>query len=354
MTVLVLLVLLTLIVVHLCSLLETTLFTVRLSTLLMRKAGGNVGAARLLQIKQDQIDEAIGAILILNTLIATVGLTLVGARASALIGESGVAVVSAAMTVLLLVFSEIIPKTLAARYAGSLSGFVGYCLSYLIPVMSPLLAGTNVLILLLARRPRERLTRGEFALLVGSAHETGSLSLAESMMIGSLIYSREVTVSDVMTPASAIFAMETEQTIGELLAARDSDGFSRIPLEDAVTGEILGYAQHREVLKTYAMDGDRTRLLRSFLRPIPTLDEAVQVGRAIGQILQRHESIAIVTSVAGKTIGLVTLEDLFETILGTEITDEADAIATLRPAVTEARKNRLEKLQQRRRQKSHC
>jgi CBS domain containing-hemolysin-like protein len=345
---LVLWVLLTLIVVHLCSLLETTLFSVRVSTLLARKAGGSAGAARLLQIKQERIDEAIGAVLVLNTLATSLGLTLVGARAATFFAQSSVALLSTGLTVVLLVVSEIIPKTLAARYAGSLSGFVGYAFSFLIPVMSPVLAMTNALIRLLARRPRERLTRREFTMFVGTAHKQGTISLAESMAIGSLIYSREVTVQDVMTPASAIFAMSAEQTVGDLLAAPGADAFSRIPLFEGIREHIIGYVSHREVLKAFAMNGDRTGALRSFLPPIPFLEETVQVGKATGQILRQREAIAIVTGNAANAVGLVTLEDLFEAILGTDITDEAEAIASLRPAVTAARKRRLDRLRRRR------
>ncbi len=337
-------ILLTLAVVQFCSMLETTLFSVRVSTLLVRTAEGSKGAARLLHIKQSRIDDAIGAVLALNTLVTAVGLTLVGARAEALFGESRIGLFSAGMTVLLLVLSEIVPKTLAARYAGELSAFAGYALSYLIPIMSPVLVGTNALVRLLARRPRERLTRRELTMLVGSAQKQGTLSLAESVAIGSLIYSREVTVGDVMTPASAMFELSADQTVEDQLTAPPADAFSRIPVFEARPAHIVGYVSHREVLKAFAKDADRTRSLRSFVRAIPALAPTVQVNKAIGLILQQREAIAIVTGKAGEAIGLVSLEDLFEAILGMEITDEADAIASLRPAVAAARRRRLAKL----------
>lgn len=350
MTLLLLWILLALVSVHICSLLETTLFAVRISTLLDRKSAGSLGAARLLEIKQTRIDDAIGAILILNTLASTLGLTLAGAQAAKLFGEAQVGLLSAALTVLLLIISEIIPKTMAARYAGSLSGFVGYALSYLMRLTAPVLVVTRALIRLLARRPRERLTRRELAILVGRAPHEGVISLAESMLIGSLIYSREVALKDVMTPSSVIFMMDAEQTVGDLLAAPEADAFSRILLCQGSRQHVIGYVSHREALKAFALDTDRTRKLQSFLRPMPVLSETVPVGTAIEQILQRREAIALVTGRRSELVGLVTLEDLLEAILGMEITDEAAAIASLRPAVAESRRRRIDHLRRRRMQ----
>jgi CBS domain containing-hemolysin-like protein len=258
-------ILLALIVVHVCSLLETTLFSVRISALLERKSAGSTGAARLLEVKQTRIDDAIGAILILNTLASTVGSTLAGAQAITLFGEAWIGPLSAGFAAVLLVVSEIIPKTFAARYAGHLSSFAGYTLSYLVRIMAPALSVTSALVRLIARRPRERLTRREFALLVGSAHGEGTISLAESRLIGSLIYSRDVTLKDVMTPNSAIFMMEAEQSVGELLSTPGADAFSRIPLFQGTRECVIGYVSHRQVLKAFAVNQDGSCKLRSFL-----------------------------------------------------------------------------------------
>lgn len=335
---------------HFCSLLETTLFAVRSSALMERRAAGSLGAARLLEIKRDRIDDAIAAILILNTLAITVGSTFAGALAAELFGEAWVAWVSAALTLLLLVLSEIIPKALAARYAGSLSGFVGHALTYLMRVLAPLLVVTRALIRLFARRPRERFTRREFALLVGTAPLDGAISPAESMLIGSLIYSSELTLREAMTPDSFVFMMAAEQTVGDLLAAPEADAFSRIPLFRTARWDVVGYVSHRNVLKTFALEGDRNRKLASFLRPMPAFRERTPVGKAVEQILQRRESIALVTGKRGQPVGIVTLEDLLEAILGMEITDEAEAVARLRPAVAQMRRLRAEQLRRRRMQ----
>lgn len=348
MELLILWVFLALVLSHFCSLLEITLFSVRISALMERQAAGNRGAARLLAIKQNRIDDAISAILILNTLAITVGATLAGAQAASLFGDAGVGIFSGVLTVLLLVFAEIIPKTLAARHAGRLSGFAGHSLYYLIRIMAPVLIVTRTLIRLLARRQRERFTRREFALLVGAAPQEGALTLTEAMLIGNLVYSREVLLEDVMTPRAVVFMLDARQTVADLIAAPGADAFSRIPLFEGDRKHVAGYVFHRDVLKAYARNNDATRQLATFLRPIPVFRETEQVAKAFERILQQREAIALVTDKHGEAIGLVTLEDMLEAILGMEITDEAEVVATQRPAVAKSRKHRAEQLRRKR------
>lgn len=352
MEVLLLWVLLSIILSHFCSLLEGTLLSVRTSALLERRAAGNHGAARLLEIKQNQLDDAISAILILNTLSNVVGATFVGARVTNLFGETWVGVASAVLTILLLLLSEIIPKTIAARHAGQLSGFAGHSLYYLLRMAAPALMVTRALIRFFARRPGERLTRREFALLVGSAPQEGAISLAEALLIGNLIYSREVTLRDVMTPRSVIFMLNAKQTVADLIAAPGADAFSRILLFEGSRNHVTGYVSHREVLKAYTLSNDRTRQLATFLRPIPVFHDTDQVAKAFEQILRHREAIALVEDKHGMLAGLITLEDMLEAILGMEITDEAEAVASLRPDVATSRKHRAEQIRRKRMQQS--
>jgi len=341
--------LLAIVSVHICSWLETVLFSVRISTLVERKSAGSAGAARLLDIKRNRIEDAIGAVLIVNTVASTLGTTLAGAQATKLFGELEVGLLSAALIVLLLIVSEIIPKTLAARYAGAASGFTGFALSYLIRLTGPVLFVTRGLVRLLARRPRERLTRREFAILVGTAPREGAISLAESALIGNLIYSRDVRLGDVMTPRSLIFMLDEKQTVADLLTAPGADAFSRIPLSRGVEREIVGYISHREVLKEFALENDRGRMLASFLRPMPRLPASLSVGAGLEALLHEREAIALVIGRGNAPTGLVALEDLLEALLGMEITDEADAVETQRSAIAQSRRRRNSKLRRRRR-----
>jgi CBS domain containing-hemolysin-like protein len=341
--------LLAIVSVHFCSWLETVLFSVRISTLVERKSAGSAGAARLLDIKRNRIEDAIGAVLIVNTVASTVGTTLAGAQATKLFDELEVGLLSAALIILLLVVSEIIPKTLATRYAGAASGFTGFALYYLIRLTGPALVVTKGLVRLLARRPRERLTRREFAIQVGAAPRDGAISLAEAALIGNLIYSRDVRVGDVMTPRSLMFMLDENQTVADLVAAAGADAFSRIPLSRGAQHDIVGYISHRQVLKEFAQEHDRSRRLATFLRPIPRLPVSIRIGAALETLLHEREAIALVIGRGNAPAGLVTLEDLLEALLGMEITDEADAVETLRSAITQSRKRRNSILRRRRR-----
>jgi CBS domain containing-hemolysin-like protein len=334
--------------VSLCSVLETTLFSVRVSALRERKAAGNVGAGRLLDIKANRIENAIGAILTVNTVLHTLGTTLAGAQAARMYGSFQVGVVSAGLMVCLLIFSEIIPKTLAARYAGALSGFTGHVLWYLVPAMRPFLFLTGMLIRLLARAPKEQITRREVALLVGNAPQEGALTLAEASWIGNLIYSREITLRDVMIPLSLAFLLDADASVDDLLASPQSDAFSRVPLYHGKRENIVGYIAHREVLKAHALRQACERRLHEFLHPIPRLAATLHVERGLEQLLAQHDSIGLVIGPRDVPLGIITVEDLMEALLGMEITDEADAIEQLRPEIAQSRKNRGEELRRRR------
>jgi len=333
----------------LCSLLEATLLSARSSNLREQSQTGNRGAAILLEIKQTRLDDAISAILALNTVSNTLGATLAGAQAARVFGSNWVGVFSGVLTFVILVISEIIPKTLGAVYARTLSPGVGHALEFLTRVMLPFLFVSRALTRLLTRGRRTTLSRGEIAAVIDSATEEGAISDSESKMLSNLLRFNEVQVEDVMTPRSVTFMLPVETTVDELLRLSDAEIFSRVPLYRDDRDNVIGYILQREVLAALAQRGDRKASLESFMRPISFVPEVASVGQALSQILQRREPIAMVTDEHGGVEGLVTLEDLTETILGVEIVDESDRIADMREAATLLRRRRLARVDARRR-----
>lgn len=331
-----------------CSLLEATLLSSRRSTLDDLRNRGSRGAGLLLRIKQTRIDDAISAILVLNTVANTLGATLAGAQAAHVFGSAWVGVFSGVLTFLILVFSEIIPKTLGAVYVRSLSGFVGYVLTALTRVMAPVLVLSRGLTRLLTRRQKVPYSRGELAAVIEAASREGTLSADEKTFFSNLLRLRNVQVEDVMTPRTVAVMMHAEETVGDLLANAAAQPFSRIPLYREHRDDVIGYVLHKEVLAEAARGCDRSRRLDSFLREIWFIPEMVDIGAALQQILQRSEPIAMVADERGGVSGLVTLEDLAETILGTEIVDESDEVVDLRQAAAEFRDRRLERLRRQR------
>jgi len=332
----------------LCSLLEATLLSVGMATLSEQRAAGNRGAGWLLDLKRTRIDDAISAILILNTLANTLGATMAGAQAARVFGSAWIGLFSGVLTLLILVVSEIIPKTLGAVYARSLSGVVGWALLFLTRMMSPALVLSGALTGLLTRGKKSGLSRGELAAVIDTAAQEGALSSDESKLLANLLRARDVRIEDVMTPRTVTFMLPVDGTVQDLLSDPDAEAFSRIPLYRDDSDNVVGYVLQRDVMKAVATGCETSRRLEDFMREIQFIPEVISVGQALQQFLERREPLAMATDEHGALAGLVTLEDLTETLLGTEIVDELDRIVDLRQKALELRDRRLQRLRQKR------
>jgi CBS domain containing-hemolysin-like protein len=332
----------------LCSLLEATLLSAPLATLIEQQAAGNRGAGLLLDLKRHRVDEAISAILILNTVSNTLGATLAGARAAELWGSAWIGFFSGVMTLLILIISEIIPKTLGVVYSRSASGFVGRVLHFLTRAMAPALVVSRALTRWLARGRPSAISRAELAAVIEAAASEGALNSVESTVLDNLLRIDEVKVEDVMTPRTVIFTMPVEGSVQDLLSQPEAKSYSRIPLYRDDPDNVVGYVLQLDVMRAAAAGCDKMRRLESFRREIWFVPEVVGVGRALRQFLERRETLAIVTDEHGGLAGLVTLEDLTETLLGTEIVDESDRTVDLRQTAAELRDQRLERLRHKR------
>jgi CBS domain containing-hemolysin-like protein len=327
-----------------CSLLEAALLSVRMVWLTDKRAAGNRGAGLLLDLKQHRIDDAISAILILNTMANTLGATLAGAQAAHVFGSAWVGVFSGILTLLILVVSEIIPKTLGAVYAGPLSGPIGWVLSLLVRFMWPVLFLSRAITRRLTRGRAPGLSRGELVSVIGMASQEGVISPEETAMFTNLLQFNSIQVEHVMTPRTVTFMLSADATIANMLTEPEAEVFSRIPLYRDDRDNVIGYVLQRDVLKAVAENCDRGLPLTRFMRPISYIPELARVGAAMRQLLDKREPIAIATDERGGMAGLVTLEDLTETILGVEIIDESDQVADLRAAAVRLRDDRLERL----------
>jgi len=332
----------------LCSLLEAALLSVRMATLSEQRVAGNRGAGLLLELKRHRVDDSISAILILNTISNTLGATLAGAQAATVFGSAWIGVFSGVLTFLILVVSEIIPKTLGAVYARSLSWLVGWILTFLTRLMAPALVVSRALTRLLTRGRRTALSRGELTAVIEAAARDGALSENESTLLANLLRTKDLQVEDVMTPRTVMFMMADDATVDDLLSEPEAEAFSRFPIYQGDPDNVTGYVLQRDVMKAVASGDRKDRRLGSFLREIRFVPELIGVGQALQQFLARRETIAMVADEHGGVAGLVTLEDLTETMLGTEIVDEFDRIVDLRQKALELRDRRLERLRRKR------
>jgi CBS domain containing-hemolysin-like protein len=332
----------------LCSILEAALLSVRGVTLARRAEEGDAGAQRLLAIKRERLDDAISAILTLNTIAHTVGATMAGAQAAVVFGDALVGVFSAVLTLLVLVVTEIIPKTLGTTYADALSGFVGRSLQILMFLLGPLLFFTRLLTRAFTRHGHEeQVSRGEVLSTIALAQRQGTLEADVTLTLANVLRLEEIQVSDVMTPRTVTWMLPVDASVDDLLASESQPVFSRIPLFKGTRDQVEGYVLVREVLAEAARRGETDLPLADHLRPLRAVPHDMHLGELLDQLLEWREHAALVTDQFGGMQGLITLEDVIETMLGREILDEVDTVADLRQLAKDLRERRTRRLAQR-------
>jgi len=349
MLLLVIIVLSALTVSALCSVLEATLLSVSVVSLSERRDAGDKSAARLLQLKQVHMQSAIGAILTYNTIAHTIGAALSGAQAARVFGDAWVGVFSAVLTVLILIATEIIPKTVGTVYADRLVGFVGWVISILIrPPMKWILFLIHALTRLFVRGEKRKTSRGEVLALVKMAALDGNLAETESKLLANLLKLRQITVDHILTPRTVMVTFQQDLTVAAALAVKAARSFSRIPVHGVDPDDVKGYVFMRDLLRLAADDGDRERPVSDSLRTVQIFEDTTTALDALSRFTGTGGHLAMVADPLGVVAGLVTLEDLIETALGVEIVDEKDQVADLREVAIRLRDERLERLMLRR------
>ena len=323
----------------LCSILEAALLSVRTTELVDRAGRGERGARILLDLKQDRLDDSISSILILNTIAHTIGAAVAGAQAAALFGEAWLGVFSAVLTLLVLVLTEIIPKTFGAARASQLVPFVAITLTILLKLLLPLLLFTRVITRLVGKSDHTQISRGEVAAMVESAAEEGLLESHESQIVGNVLQMGSVPIHAVMTPRPVVFKVAADMPVKELAVSEDVV-FTRVPVFEEGEENIIGYVRVPDVLR-HAYLGKGETPVKDLVRPLPGFEANETVGDTMRALMRAGQHIALVRGEFGGMAGLVTLEDLIETLLGAEIVDESDHVADLRQLAIEMRDKRL-------------
>jgi CBS domain containing-hemolysin-like protein len=345
MTLLLLIVLVALSVSFVCSILEATLLSARLPALLDRRDHGDTGAALLIEIKQQGIDDAISAILILNTIAHTIGAALAGAQAAVVFGDHWVGVFSGILTLLVLVATEIVPKTLGTTYASQLAGAVARVIKVLRVALAPVLFLTRSVTRLISHGAAPGVSRSEVTALVALATKQGALRAHESEVVSNMLRLEVVTVSDVMTPRTVAATLPVETTVHEFVADDSVAPFSRIPVFEGSEDNMTGYVLTRDVLRHVA-SGLQSETLRAFVRPVRHVQETSRLATVLRLLLEEGEHLVVVIDEFGGAAGIVTLEDVIETILGVEIVDESDEVPDLRVLAKQLRDDRLKRRRQ--------
>ncbi|MFH5830791.1 CNNM domain-containing protein [Halalkalibaculum sp. DA384] len=308
----------------LCSILESVLLSVSESYVAVMKRKGTQGGELLARYKED-IDRPLSAILSLNTIAHTVGAAGVGAQAQAVFGNEYVSIISAVLTLLILVFSEIIPKTLGATYWKTLSPLAARTLRVLMFLMYPFVALSNGITRLLSSDNRPpSFSREEFSALAERGVEQGIFEEEESMIFKNLIRFSSLRVKDIMTPRIVVKYYNQERTIEEIPDKVEDLRFSRLPLYEDNEDNITGYVLKNDLLIQLARD-EKHKKLKELKREILVVPENANLKILFERLLEQQDHIALVVDEYGGFSGVVTMEDLVETLLGMEIIDEVDA-----------------------------
>ena len=312
----------------LCSLWEAVLLSITPSYAQIKvREGGALG--RRLQSFKENIDRPLAAILTLNTIAHTAGAIGVGDQASKLWSEANPLItgffVPVAMTLAILVLSELIPKTLGANYWRELAPFTARSLALIIRILAPLVWFSQFVTRALKKEEvTSAFSRKDFLAMADIGAQHGIFEQQESEIIGNLLRFRSVGASDVMTPRMVVIAASAQQSIGEFLAEDRNPRFSRILLyEDDSRDHIIGYLLKDELLACM-VEGKKDAELRTLRRDIIAVREDHPIIELFNRFLSSREHIALVVDEFGGMAGVVTMEDVIETLIGVEIVDESD------------------------------
>lgn len=321
----------------LCSVLEAVLLSTPMSYISMRENQGSKTATLMKQYKNN-VDRPVGAILSLNTIAHTIGSAGVGAESIKIFGEQYFGLISAILTLLILVLSEIIPKTIGASYWRSLAMPSTRIIRVLILITYPLVLLSELITKVFTPRGNQAsMSREEVSAMVDVGTTEGIFRESESKLIKSCIALSGVKARQIMTPSIVVESACQDLTVKDF-QAKQSWSFSRIPVYAGDKDYITGYVLKDAVLKLLSEDQFHVKL-SDLKRPTLTFREEESVFQIWEKMLEKREHISVIIDEYGGLRGLVTMEDIIETMTGVEIVDEDDVAVDMQALAKE--KSRL-------------
>ena len=327
----------------LCSMLEAGLLSTP-TTYIETEAQTGSRAGKWFQKAKEDVDEPISAILTLNTFAHTVGAAGAGAQAVGVFGSAWAGIITIILTLLILIFSEIIPKTIGAVYWKQLFAFNSYAIHILVLILYPAVWSFRALTRLIT--PNEKMitvTRAEIEMMATISNEEGNLAEREHRILSNLLHLDKVQVGDIMTPRTVMLAFPHAISISEIMQQNKAIPYSRIPVYNGTIDDIVGFVLRHDILQAAAEDRhDQT--ISDIVRQMHVVPETLPVTKAMDEFMQRKEHIFLVIDEYGGTAGIISMEDAVESLLGVEITDESDLVADLRQ-LAQQRADRQRRLQ---------
>ena len=327
----------------LCSIFEAVLLSVTPAFVSIQKKEKKRLGQQLARMKED-INQPLAAILSLNTMAHTIGAAGTGAEAARIFGDAYLGVISGVLTLIILVFSEIIPKTLGARYWRQLTPVTVFCLRYLLWAFYPFVKLSHWLTMGIKEGPEIKgFSREEFRAMADLSRAEGQLGEQENRMLKSLLMAHGRLVSEILTPRTVVFSVPHDLSVKAFMEEHDAERFSRIPVYKDDPEHLVGFVLRSDLLLAHAR-GEGERPVFDFVRELSGVSETTSVTKAFKKCLTDREQILQVIDEHGGLKGILTLEDVIETLLGLEIVDEGDKITDMQKLAKRRWRFRLREL----------
>jgi len=322
--------LLVIIISALSSVLEAALYSLPVSHIDITKRSHKRIGRILMGLKKD-IHRPITAILTINTIANTAGATFVGAAAAGVFGNNKVAWFSAFFTLGILLFSEILPKTIGVSYCRPLAIWIAYPLHWMVKVMHPFILIIQAITRLLPAKDDGLLVSAqEIQALARRSHKSGEISLQEHRVITNILDLKDKTVRQIMTPITVTFMLDAGLTVAEAMHANEMlNMHSRIPVYEKNRDEVVGIIMHKD-LHAWAAQGADDKTLREFMHAAHFVPETARLTAVMLEFFEHKKHLFMVVDEYGSISGVVSLEDIIEEIVGREIIDESDRATDMR------------------------
>ena len=328
----------------LCSVWEAVLLSITPSYVSRMQMEKPRLGKRLSYLKDD-IDRPLSAILTLNTIAHTVGAIGVGVQAGKLFGTAKInlyifeatyeSLIAGLMTLAILILSEIIPKTIGATYWKQLTSFTVRSLKVLMLVLAPFVWLSKWVTHLIKKEGEMSvLNRADVAAMADAGLKSGAIDKEEKSIIQNLLRLENMQVKNIMTPRSVVFKLDENQTLGEIFTAYNPFQFSRIPVYNENTDNITGFILKDAILENIAAD-KHGRQAVEIRRKIFFVEDSLSVAGLLDKLILEKQHMTMVADEFGTVVGLVTMEDVIETLFGLEIIDESDKVADLQKLARE-------------------
>ncbi|EED34646.1 CBS-domain containing protein [Luminiphilus syltensis NOR5-1B] len=323
----------------LCSILEAVLLSIT-PTYLEQLKQERPRSGKIVHSAKRNMDESLSSILILNTFAHTMGAAGVGAQAIQVFGAESETLVAVLLTLAILYFSEIIPKTLGATYWHRLAVPAAFVISWLVRIVYPLVWISTRLTQFLGSKEKRNITREEILALASLGYQDGALISQENEYLVNLLRLREVKTRDILTPRTVVHMLEESTSVSDALSMEGTRQFSRMLSYSDSADNITG-----KILRTDLFDAERAgkgeEPISQFKREVVRVSEKLPVHKLMDLFIRHKMHLFLVEDQFGQTAGIVTLEDAIETLLGREILDESDTVEDMQALARSINRERL-------------